>query len=75
MRFTVLGIACAAMLVHSAVRAAPFECLIQPNQIIDIRSRAEGLIGKVSTPVLLTKRSNVMAQELAFVYMGEWDGD
>ena len=30
-----------------------------------------GLIGKVSTPVQLTKRSNVMLQELAFVHMGE----
>jgi predicted nucleotidyltransferase len=29
----------------------------------------QGLIGKISTPVLLTKRSNVMVQELAFVYM------
>jgi predicted nucleotidyltransferase len=27
------------------------------------------LIGKVSTPVQLTKRSNVMVQELAFIYM------
>jgi uncharacterized protein len=30
-----------------------------------------GLIGKVSTPVQLTKRSNAMVQELAFVHMGE----
>ena len=30
-----------------------------------------GLIGKVSTPVQLTKMSNVMVQELAFVYLGE----
>ncbi len=30
-----------------------------------------GLIGKVSTPVQLTKRSNVLVQELAFVDMGE----
>jgi uncharacterized protein len=29
------------------------------------------LIHKVSTPVHLTKRSNVMMQELAFVYMGD----
>ena len=29
-----------------------------------------GLIGKVSIPVLLTKRSNVQVQELAFVHMG-----
>jgi hypothetical protein len=29
-----------------------------------------GLIGKVSTPVQLTKRSNVLVQELAFVYIG-----
>ena len=31
----------------------------------------QGLIGKVSTPVLLTKMSNVVVQELAFVHMGE----
>jgi predicted nucleotidyltransferase len=31
----------------------------------------QGLIAKVSTPVQLTKRSNVLAQELAFVYMEE----
>lgn len=31
----------------------------------------QGLIVKVSTPVQLTKRSNVMVQELAFVHMGE----
>ena len=30
-----------------------------------------GLIGKVSTPVQLTKMSNVVVQELAFVHMGE----
>jgi hypothetical protein len=30
-----------------------------------------GLIGKVSTPVHLTKKSNVLVQELAFVFMGE----
>jgi len=30
-----------------------------------------GLIGKVSTPVQLTKKSNVMVQELAFVHLGE----
>jgi predicted nucleotidyltransferase len=30
-----------------------------------------GLIGKASTPVQLTKRSNVMVQELAFVHLGE----
>ena len=29
------------------------------------------LIGKVSTPVQLTKRSNLMVQEQAFVYLGE----
>ena len=29
----------------------------------------QGLIGKASTPVQLTKRSNVMVQELAFVYV------
>jgi len=31
----------------------------------------QGLIAKASTPVQLTKRSNVLAQELAFVYTGE----
>jgi predicted nucleotidyltransferase len=31
----------------------------------------QGLLGKASTPVQLTKRSNVMVQELAFVHMGE----
>jgi hypothetical protein len=31
----------------------------------------QGLIGKVSTPVQLTKRSNIMVEELAFVYLGE----
>ncbi|PYT23135.1 MAG: hypothetical protein DMG58_28695 [Acidobacteria bacterium] len=36
----------------------------------------QGLIGKVSTPVQLTRRSNVVLQEQAFVYMGEAeDGD
>ena len=29
------------------------------------------LIGKVSTPVHLTKRSSVLVQELAFVHLGE----
>jgi predicted nucleotidyltransferase len=31
----------------------------------------QGLIGKASTPVKITKRSNVEVQELAFVYLGE----
>ncbi len=31
----------------------------------------QGLIGKASTPVQLTKRSNVLVQEQAFVYLGE----
>lgn len=31
----------------------------------------QGLIGKVSTPVHLTKRSNVTVEELAFVHLGE----
>jgi hypothetical protein len=34
-----------------------------------------GLISKVSTPVQLTKRSNVLVQELAFVHMGEAPDD
>jgi predicted nucleotidyltransferase len=32
---------------------------------------AQDLIGKASTPVHLTKRSNVLVQELAFVHLGE----
>jgi uncharacterized protein len=31
----------------------------------------QGLIGKVSTPVHLTKKSNVAVEELAFVHLGE----
>jgi len=31
----------------------------------------QGLIGKASTPLRLTKRSNIQVEELAFVYMGE----
>jgi len=31
----------------------------------------QGLIGKASTPVRLTKKSNVEVQELAFFYAGE----
>jgi uncharacterized protein len=31
----------------------------------------QGLIGKVSTPVHLTKKSNVLVQEMAFVYLRE----
>ena len=31
----------------------------------------EGLIGKVSIPIQLTRKSNVMMQELAFVHIGE----
>ena len=31
----------------------------------------QGLIGKVSTPVQITKKSNVTVEELAFVYLGE----
>jgi hypothetical protein len=30
-----------------------------------------GLLGKASTPVHLTKKSNVLVQELAFVYLGD----
>jgi uncharacterized protein len=33
-----------------------------------------GLIGKVSTPVQLTKRSNIAVEELAFVHLGEPPG-
>jgi predicted nucleotidyltransferase len=31
----------------------------------------QGLIGKASTPVKVTKRSNIEVQELSFVYLGE----
>ena len=31
----------------------------------------QGLIGRASTPVRLTKKSNVQMQELAFFYTGE----
>lgn len=31
----------------------------------------QGLIGKASTPVKVTRRSNIEVQELAFVYLGE----
>jgi hypothetical protein len=31
----------------------------------------QGLIAKVSTPIQLTKRSNVTVEELAFVLMGD----
>jgi hypothetical protein len=31
----------------------------------------QGLIGKASTPVQLTKMSNVVVQELAFIHLGE----
>ena len=34
-----------------------------------------GLVGKASTPVLLTKRSNTSLEELAFFYSGPPDGD
>jgi RND family efflux transporter MFP subunit len=48
MRLPVLCVAAgAAMLSVSTGRAASFECLIQPNQTIDVRSRAEGLIARV----------------------------
>ena len=33
------------------------------------------LIGKASTPVQLTKRSNILVQELAFVHLGEPPND
>jgi len=39
--------ACGAMLAAPGARAATFECLIQPNQIVEIRSAAQGLIAKV----------------------------
>jgi RND family efflux transporter MFP subunit len=39
--------AVAGMLFAGGGWAASFECLIQPNQVIEVRSRAEGLIAKV----------------------------
>lgn len=36
---------------------------------------SRNLIGKASTPVHLTKRSNVLVQELAFVHLGEGEGE
>jgi RND family efflux transporter MFP subunit len=48
MRYPILCVAAgAAMLASPAGRAASFECLIQPNQIIEVRSPAAGLIAKV----------------------------
>ncbi len=47
MRLPTLLAGLAAMLAAAGARAASFECLIQPNQIVEIRSPAEGLIGKV----------------------------
>jgi len=40
-------VAAAALAAPLGARAAPFECLIQPNQIVEIRSPVEGLISKV----------------------------
>lgn len=37
----------AAMLGASGAGAASFECIIQPNQVVEVRSPAEGLIAKV----------------------------
>jgi len=39
--------AASAMAAASGAWAASFECLIQPNQVVDVRSRADGLIAKV----------------------------
>ena len=47
MRLPMLCAAVAALFVAPAARAAVFECLIQPNQVVEIRSPAEGLISKV----------------------------
>ena len=35
----------------------------------------QGLIAKASTPVQLTRKSNVLVQELAFVFTGEGEDD
>lgn len=45
-RISWLGAAVAALALSPA-RAATFECIIQPNQTVEIRSPAEGLISKV----------------------------
>lgn len=48
MRIRMLGVAgSAALLAMGPAGAATFECIIQPNQVVEIRSPAEGLIGKV----------------------------
>jgi RND family efflux transporter MFP subunit len=40
-------LAAAVLLVASAARANPYECLIEPNQSVEIRSSVEGVIEKV----------------------------
>ena len=52
------------MLVHSVALAGAFECLIQPNQIVEIRSRAEGLIAKVYVQRGDTVKAGQMLVEL-----------
>lgn len=49
MRSRLSGVLAAAALlaVPALGRAASFECLIQPNQVVEIRSPAEGLIDKI----------------------------
>jgi len=63
--------------VGEARSAAEIEAHFKRNFDIDGVATAceyladQGLIGKASTPVQLTKRSNIMVQELAFVHIGE----
>ena len=46
-QFFNIFVAAGALAAPLGARAAPFECLIQPNQIVEIRSPVEGLISKV----------------------------
>ena len=48
MRMRVLcAVVCGAGLAAPGARGASFECLIQPNQIVEVRSAVQGLIEKV----------------------------
>ncbi len=58
----VLPAALAALLSNSAL-ANPFDCLIEPNQTVDVRSSVEGVIEKVL--VQLESAAEVSAVELA----------
>jgi RND family efflux transporter MFP subunit len=47
LRFLTFACAAAAAGLPAAVQANPFDCLIEPNQMVEIRSSVEGLIEKV----------------------------